>query len=152
MLGVVNKLLFSKVCWHHLSKIVCFTECKKKRDSHLSNHKLSVAFWNFHTIAPFLSITFFKKLFDHKILTCFFYYLSIGLDYIHSKLLVHLDVKPENIFISVDYPMRISEHSSNQSSPINDIENSNPAKVISPNTENIMNKKEATSTEEEIFR
>ena len=83
----------------------------------------------------------------------FFYYLSIGLDYIHSKLLVHLDVKPENIFISVDYPMRISEHSSNQSSPINDIENSNPAKVISPNnTENIMNKKEATSTEEEIFR
>ena len=82
----------------------------------------------------------------------FFYYLSIGLDYIHSKLLVHLDVKPENIFISVDYPMRISEHSSNQTSPINDIENSNPAKVISPSTENIMNKKEATSTEEEIFR
>jgi wee1-like protein kinase len=78
-------------------------------------------------------------------------HLAKGLDYIHSKLLVHLDVKPENIFISVDYPMRISEHSSNQSSPINDIENSNPAKVISPNTENIMNKKEATSTEEEIF-
>jgi len=78
-------------------------------------------------------------------------HLAKGLDYIHSKLLVHLDVKPENIFISVDYPMRISEHSSNQTSPINDIENSNPAKVISPNTENIMNKKEATSTEEEIF-
>jgi len=73
-------------------------------------------------------------------------HLSKGLDYIHSKLLVHLDVKPENIFISLDYPMRISEHSSNQTSP-NIPEN--PTKVI--NNENMKNKKEATSTEEEIF-
>merc|ERR1719445_720725 len=42
--------------------------------------------------------------------------------------------------------MRISEHSSNQTSP-NIPEN--PTKVI--NNENMKNKKEATSTEEEIF-
>ena len=68
-------------------------------------------------------------------------HLAKGLDYIHSKLLVHLDVKPENIFVSLDYPMRINEHS-NQTSPNTE----NAAKV---NNEN-MNK--ATSTEEEIFR
>merc|ERR1712018_194669 len=32
-------------------------------------------------------------------------HLAKGLDYIHSKFLVHLDVKPENIFISLDYPV-----------------------------------------------
>ena len=29
-------------------------------------------------------------------------HLAKGLDYIHSKFLVHLDVKPENIFIGID--------------------------------------------------
>merc|ERR1719219_541060 len=67
-------------------------------------------------------------------------HLAKGLDYIHSKLLVHLDVKPENIFVSLDYPMRINEHS-NQTSPNTE----NAAKV---NNENI---NKATSTEEEIF-
>ena len=70
-------------------------------------------------------------------------HLAKGLDYIHSKLLVHLDVKPENIFISLDYPVRIDEHS-NPSSPVE-----NPIK-ISANNE--IPKKGATSTEEELFR
>ena len=67
--------------------------------------------------------------------------LAKGLDYIQLKLLVHLDVKPENNFVSLDYPMRINEHS-NQTSPNTE----NAAKV---NNENI---NKATSTEEEIFR
>merc|ERR1719266_1605195 len=70
-------------------------------------------------------------------------HLAKGLDYIHSKLLVHLDVKPENIFVSLDYPMRINEAGhSNQTSPNTE----NAAKV---NKHENMNK--ATSTEEEIF-
>ena len=32
-------------------------------------------------------------------------HLSKGLQYIHSKMLVHLDIKPENIFISLDQPV-----------------------------------------------
>jgi len=69
-------------------------------------------------------------------------HLAKGLDYIHSKLLVHLDVKPENIFISLDYPVRIDEHS-NPSSPVE-----NPIKI---STNNEIPKKGATSTEEELF-
>ena len=32
-------------------------------------------------------------------------HLAKGLQYIHSKLLVHLDIKPENIFISLEHPV-----------------------------------------------
>ena len=32
-------------------------------------------------------------------------HLAKGLQYIHSKMLVHLDIKPENIFISLEHPV-----------------------------------------------
>ena len=70
-------------------------------------------------------------------------HLAKGLEYIHSKSLVHLDVKPENIFISLDYPVRIDEHSS----PSSSVEN--PVKIAANNE---IPKKAVTSTEEELFR
>lgn len=68
-------------------------------------------------------------------------HLAKGLDYIHSKFLVHLDVKPENIFISLDYPV-----------PSPQREASNPKVEKSEKvTKNNVKEAVATSTEEELF-
>lgn len=74
-------------------------------------------------------------------------HLSKGLDYIHSKLLVHLDVKPENIFIALDYPMRLSEQNSSTNP-----EAATTAAEVKLGNESSQPAKEATSTEEELCR
>ena len=71
-------------------------------------------------------------------------HLAKGIDCIHSKHLVHLDVKPENIFIALDYPVTISP--SEQSHP----RSQKSAKVTEVKQE--VKREAATSTEEEIFR
>lgn len=45
-------------------------------------------------------------------------HLSKGLQYIQSKLLVHLDLKPENIFISLDHPVPASPDQKKEVDPI----------------------------------
>ena len=71
-------------------------------------------------------------------------HLAKGIDYIHSKLLVHLDVKPENIFIALDYPV---------TSPAKIIvEQKNKVESAKIPTEAKQRGKEATSTEEEKER
>ena len=69
-------------------------------------------------------------------------HLSKGLDYIHSKFLVHLDVKPENIFISLDYPVP-----SPQREKVEKTQTSN-AEIAAKNVK----ENATTSTEEELFR
>lgn len=84
-------------------------------------------------------------------------HLSKGLQYIHSKLLVHLDIKPENIFISLDHPVPFSPMQEAATSPAADTSmTSIPEAVASAEEETAAAKsgpsKEAVSTEEELFR
>ena len=71
-------------------------------------------------------------------------HLSKGLDYIHSKFLVHLDVKPENIFISLDYPVPSPQREKAEKRNNETSNAENAAKNVKENA--------TTSTEEELFR
>ena len=46
-----------------------------------------------------------NKYFTESELKRILLHLAKGLQYIHSKMLVHLDIKPENIFISLEHPV-----------------------------------------------
>ena len=72
-------------------------------------------------------------------------HLAKGLDYIHSKFLVHLDVKPENIFISLDYPVPSPQRDQDK------VRQTEKVKESETKKNNVKNEAVATSTEEELF-
>ena len=72
-------------------------------------------------------------------------HLAKGLDYIHSKFLVHLDVKPENIFICLDYPVPSPQRDQDK------VRQTEKVKESETKKNNVKNEAVATSTEEELF-
>jgi len=61
-----------------------------------------------------------KVVLEEKLVRTYFHQLISGLEYLHSRNIAHLDLKPENLLIGLDYQLKITDfdHSVLNSKPL----------------------------------
>ena len=95
-------------------------------EASIKNHQIIPV--EYAPYGDFFDLTTNQTRFEEKVVRTFFHQLIEGLEYLHSKNIAHLDIKPENLLLGEDYQLKIADFDLSQ--------NMGDERLISRGTEN----------------
>jgi len=73
-------------------------------------NKVSFTLMELAPYGDFFDIIITRKIFfDDKLVRTYFHQLIAGLEFLHLKEIAHLDIKPENLLVGMDFQLKISD-------------------------------------------
>jgi len=104
-----NEIRFSKLRHQNIISPIYY-EPQKLVIMDMKETNISYTLMEFAPYGDFFDLIIIKKiLFDDKLARTYFHQLIAGLEYLHSKGVAHLDIKPENLLLGTNFQLKISD-------------------------------------------
>jgi len=94
---------------------------KRKYRVDKKEKKISYTLMELAPFGDYFDLIITNKVFlEEKLVRTYFHQLIAGLEYLHARNIAHLDIKPENLLIGLDYQLKITDfdHSVLNSKPL----------------------------------
>jgi len=108
----LNEVRFSNLKHPNIISTIHF-EADKAISSTQQNGKISYTITEFAPYGDFFDVLVTKRVqFDEKLTRTYFHQLINGLEYLHSKNIAHLDIKPDNLLLGENFQLKIADFDS----------------------------------------